>query len=30
MRFDAECELLDDPGREDRDTFEAEIAAFTP
>jgi para-nitrobenzyl esterase len=30
MRFDAECELLDDPGREDREAFAAEIAAFTP
>jgi para-nitrobenzyl esterase len=30
MRFDTTCELLDDPAREDREVFEAEIAAFTP
>jgi para-nitrobenzyl esterase len=30
MRFDTTFELLDDPGREDREVFEAEIAAFTP
>ena len=30
MRFDTTFELLDDPAREDREVFEAEIAAFTP
>ena len=30
MRFDAACSLLDDPGRQDREAFETEIAAFTP
>jgi para-nitrobenzyl esterase len=30
MRFDTAFELLDDPAREDREVFEAEIAAFTP